>query len=66
MIGRSLDEQIQEQQRWAGEMRAMAINNVEKALSLSARDLPQYEDLVALEYAHVEAGLLGDSCRTIC
>jgi hypothetical protein len=62
MIGRSLDEQIQEQQRWAGEVRAMAINNVEMALSVSARDLPQYEDLVALEYAHVEAGLLGESC----
>ena len=62
MIGRSLDEQIQDQQRWAAEIRAMAINNVEKALSISARDLPQYEDLVALEYAHVEAELLGDSC----
>ena len=62
MIGRSLDEQIQDQQRWASEIRAMAINNVEKALSISARDLPQYEDLVALEYAHVEAELLGDSC----
>lgn len=62
MIGRSLDEQIQAQQRWASEIRAMAINNVEKALSVSARDLPQYEDLVALEFAHVEAELLGDSC----
>jgi hypothetical protein len=62
MIGRSLDEQIQDQQRWASEIRAMAINNVEKALSISARDLPQYEDLIALEYAHVEAELLGDSC----
>jgi hypothetical protein len=62
MIGRSLDEQIQDQQRWAGEIRAMAINNVEKALSISARDLPQYEDLVALEYARVEAELLSDSC----
>jgi hypothetical protein len=62
MIGRSLDEQIQDQKRWAGEIRAMAIHNVEKALSVSARDLPQYEDLVALEYAHVEAELLGDSC----
>ena len=62
MIGRSLDEQIQEQQRWAGEIRAMAINNVEKALSISARDLPHYEDLVALEHAHVEAELLGDAC----
>lgn len=62
MIGQSLDQQIEAQQRLAGEVRAMAINNVEKALSLSARDLPQYEDLVALEYAHVEAELLGDSC----
>ena len=62
MIGRSLDEQIQDQQRWAGEIRAMAVNNVEKALSLNARDLPQYDDLVALEYAHVEAELLATSC----
>lgn len=62
MIGRSLDEQIQNQQRLASDFRAMAINNVEKALSISARDLPQYEDLVALEYAHEEAKLLGDSC----
>lgn len=62
MIGRSLDEQLQEQQRWTGEIRTMAINNIEKALSVSARDLPQYEDLVALEYAHVEAELLGESC----
>jgi hypothetical protein len=62
MIGRSLDEQIQEQRRWAGEVRTMAINNVEKALSVSARDLPQYEDLIAFEYAHVEADLLGESC----
>lgn len=62
MIGRSLDEQLQEQQRWAAELRAMATNNIDKALSINARTLPQYEDLVALEYAHVEAGLLGDSC----
>jgi hypothetical protein len=62
MIGQSLDQQIEAQQRLVGEVRAMAINNVEKALSVSARDLPQYEDLVALEYAHVEAELLGDSC----
>ena len=62
MIGQSLDEQIEAQQRLTGEVRAMAVNNVEKALSVSARDLPQYEDLVALEYAHVEAELLGDSC----
>jgi hypothetical protein len=62
MIGRSLDEQIQDQQRWASEIRAMAVNNIDKALSISARDLPQYKDLVALEYAHVEAELLGDSC----
>ncbi len=62
MIGRSLDEQIEEQRRWACEIRAMAINKVEEALSVSARDLPQYEDLVALEYAHVEAGLLGETC----
>ncbi len=62
MIGRSLDEQRQNQQRLASDIRAMAINNVEKALSISARDLPQYEDLVALEYAHEEAKLLGDSC----
>jgi len=55
MIGRSLDEHVQAQQRWASEVR-------EKALSVSARDLPQYEDLVALEYAHVEAGLLGEKC----
>ncbi|NOU32097.1 MAG: hypothetical protein HOO96_29690 [Polyangiaceae bacterium] len=62
MIGRSLDQQIEEQQRWAGEVRAAAINNIEKALTVGARDLPQYEDLVALEYAHVEAELLGESC----
>lgn len=62
MIERSLDEQVQDQQRWSAEIRAMAISNVEKALSINARDLPQYEDLVALEYAHVEAELLGDSC----
>lgn len=62
MIGRSLDEQVEAQQRWVGEVRAAAIGNLEKALTVNARDLPQYEDLVALEYAHVEAGLLGASC----
>ena len=62
MIGQSLDKQIETQQRWASEIRAMAIYNVDKALSVSARDLPQYEGLVALEYAHVEAELLGESC----
>ncbi|RKG56895.1 hypothetical protein D7X30_22455 [Corallococcus sp. AB011P] len=62
MIGQSLDLQIEAQQRLAGEVRAMATNNVEKALSVSARDLPQFEDLVALEYARVEADLLGAAC----
>ena len=62
MIGRSLDQQIEEQQRWAGEVRAAAISRLEMALTVNACDLPQYEDLVALEYAHVEAGLLGESC----
>lgn len=62
MIGRSLDQQFEEQQRWAGEVRTAAINNIEKALTVGARDLPQYDDLVALEYAHVEAELLGGAC----
>lgn len=62
MIGQSLDHQIEAQQRLVGEVRAMAINNVEKALSVRARDLPQFEDLVALEYARVEADLLGAAC----
>lgn len=62
MIGQSLDQQIEEQQRFAGEVRAMAVSNVEKALSVNSRDLPQYEDLVAFAYAHVEIELLGDAC----
>jgi hypothetical protein len=62
MIGQSLDQQIEAQRRLAGEVRAMAINNVEKALSVSARELTQFEDLVALEYARVEADLLGAAC----
>lgn len=62
MIGRSLDEQIQHQQRLVSDIREMAVINVEKALSISARDLPQYEDLVDLECARVEAELLGSSC----
>jgi hypothetical protein len=62
MMGHSLDQQIETQQRWAGEVRATAIKNIEKALTIAAHDLPQYEDLVALEYAHVEAELLGESC----
>lgn len=62
MIGRSLDEQIEAQQRWAAEIRAAAIGNLERSLAVNAHELPQFEDLVALEYAHVEASLLGDSC----
>lgn len=62
MIGQSLDQHIEKQQRLAAEVRAMAVNNVEQALSVNARDLPQYEDLVALEYAHVEVEMLGEAC----
>ena len=62
MIGRSLDAQIEEQRRWAAEVRAQATLNVERALSVNARSLPQYLDLVDLESAHVEASLLGDAC----
>jgi hypothetical protein len=62
MIGRSLDAQIEDQRRWNAEVRAQAILDVEAALSVNARNLPQYSDLVDLEYAHVEAGLLGDAC----
>jgi len=62
MIGRSLDAQIDEQRRWAAEVRAQATLNVERVLSVNARSLPQYRDLVDLESAHVEASLLGDAC----
>jgi hypothetical protein len=62
MIGRSLDDQIDEQRRWAAEVRAQATLNVESILTVNARTLPQYRDLVDLESAHVEATLLGDAC----
>lgn len=62
MIGQSLDEQVEAHQRIAGEIRAMAVTNVEAALTVSARDLPHYETVVALECAKVEAELLGISC----
>lgn len=62
MVGQSLDAQIEDQRRWSAEVRAQAILNVEGALSVNARDLPHYPDLIDLEYAHVEAGLLGDAC----
>jgi hypothetical protein len=62
MIGRSLDAQIDEQRRWAAEVRAQATLNVERVLSVNARSLRQYRDLVDLESAHVEASLLGDAC----
>lgn len=62
MIGQSLDHQIEEQRQMVGLVRAMAVNNIEKALSVNARELPQYDALVDLEYAHVEVEQLGDAC----
>ena len=62
MIGCSLDEQMDNQQRLAGELRLMAINSIERELTLGARDLPHFEDLVSLASAHEEAKLFGNSC----
>ena len=62
MLGESLDLQREAQQRLVAEVRAMAFANIDNLLSLGARDLPQYEDIIALESARIEAELLGECC----
>lgn len=62
MLARSLDEQIEARRRWAAEVRAEAVLRIDRALSVNARDLPQYPDLLDMEDKYVEAQMLGQAC----
>lgn len=62
LIGSSLDAQAEKQRGWIAEVRALATSNLERRLTVTARDLPEFEQLVELEMVHVEAELLGDAC----
>jgi hypothetical protein len=60
LLGDSLDSRAADQQKWIAEVRALAVANVERRLTLNARDLPEFDALVELEMGCVEADLLGD------
>lgn len=62
MIGGSLDQQLAAQAQFANDLRTAAIAKIERGLTCDARDLPEYEHLVAMESARLEAELLGASC----
>ena len=62
LVGSSLDAQAEKQRGWIAEVRALATSNLERKLTVNARELPEYELLVELEMAYVEADLLGDAC----
>jgi hypothetical protein len=47
---------------WIAEVRALATSNLERKLTVNARDLPEFEQLLQLEMAYVDAQLLGDAC----
>lgn len=62
LLGDSLDSRAAEQQKWISEVRALAVANVERRLTVNARDLPEFDALVELEMGCVEAEYLGDRC----
>ena len=62
LVGSSLDAQAEKQRGWIAEVRALATSNLERKLTVNARDLPEFEQLVQLEMAYVDAELLGDAC----
>lgn len=62
LVGSSLDAQAEKQRGWIAEVRALATSNLERKLTVNARDLPEFEQLLQLEMAYVDAQLLGDAC----
>ena len=62
LIGSSLDAQAEKQRRWIAELRELASSNLERKLTVNARDLPAFEELLQLEMAYLDAELLGQSC----
>jgi hypothetical protein len=62
LLGDSLDSRAADQQKWIVEVRALAVANVERRLTLKARDLPEFDALVELEMGCVDAEYLGDHC----
>lgn len=62
LVGSSLDAQAEKQRGWLAEVRALAASNLERKLTVNVRDLQQFEQLVELEMANVEAEYLGDAC----
>jgi hypothetical protein len=62
LVGSSLDAQVEKQRGWIAVLRAHATSNLERKLTVNARDLPEFEQLVQLEMASVDADFLGDDC----
>jgi hypothetical protein len=62
LIGSSLDAQAEKQRGWIAELRVQASLNLERKLTVNARDLPAFEELLQLEMAYVDAEILGKAC----
>ena len=62
LIGSSLDAQAEKQRGWTAELRALATSNLERKLTVNARDLLSFEVLLQLEIAFLDAEFLGESC----
>jgi hypothetical protein len=62
LVGASLDAQVEKQREWIAEVRTLATSNLERRLTVNVRDLPEFENLIQLEMAFVDAELLGDAC----
>ena len=62
LIGSSLDAQVEKQRGWIAELRELATSNLERKLTVNARDLPAFDELLQLEMAYLDAELLGDAC----
>ena len=62
LVGASLEAQAEKQRGWIAEVRMLAISNLERKLTVNVRDLPEFDQLVQLEMAYVDAELLGEAC----
>ena len=59
LLGESLGSNAAEQQKWIAQVRALAVGNIERKLTVNARELAAFESVVELEMGLIEAELLG-------
>lgn len=62
LIGSALADSIGHRRQWEDQLRQQAIVAIDGYLTLDARNLPFYENLVEMESARTEADLLGRDC----